>query len=374
MDEAFAKHNVNPRSPREVGRWLYDDLGYECQVFTKTGARSTSVAALTELAKVSEEADAMLRQRKAQKELTAYYRPLLKGSQDEKHGIATVHPHFSSTRTVTGRFSCSDPNLQTIPRDDVMGGVRKCFVPRDGYKLVEFDLNQAELRVIAGYAREQNMIDALMDPERNLHDETAQSVFGQDYTPLQRRLAKNLNFGFPYGIGPVKFAMYLAPVPTKCAAWDENLEWRNRPPKCGACDTCRADVVLQGYREAYPNLVSTMNGLAKYADKHGRIGVGEWPGRYRHFRGAGYRVPGYTALNAIVQGGIGEFMKDMMIEWMERCHLRGSCRLVLQIHDALVFEVPENVGTSALAEWLQRTADRINPFKLPMLWEQKEWK
>jgi DNA polymerase-1 len=258
-----------------------------------------------------------------------------------------------------------------------MSDVRKCFIARPGYKLVEFDLNQAELRVIAGYAQETNMIDALMDPERNLHDETALAVFGPGYTGLQRRLAKNLNFGFPYGIGPQKFAHYLASVPTICKHWqDKEPGWtyRDREPKCHKCDVCRADVILQGYREAYPSLVHTMGALGKYADKHGRLGIGEWPGRYRHFRGAGYRVQGYTALNAIVQGGIGEFMKDMMIEW-EQCGsaAMGDTRLVLQIHDALVFEIPEIYGTESLAVWLQRTANRINPFALPMLWEMKLW-
>jgi len=240
-----------------------------------------------------------------------------------------------------------------------MADVRRCFVARPGYRLVEFDLKQAELRVIAGYARETVMSDAL-EEGRDLHSETAEAVFGPDFTPLQRRLAKNLNFGFPYGIGPEKFATYLAPVPTP-----EEVD--------------QAREILAGYRKAYPNLVKTMNGLGRIAERDGILPL-EPPGRYRHFRGAGYMVPGYTALNAIVQGGIGEFMKDVMIAWgEERPFTIGpapSPRLVLQIHDALVFEVPDGwtAGIAVVGEWLQHTADRVNPFAMRMEWDMKEWK
>jgi DNA polymerase-1 len=343
---------INLKSPKQVGEWLFGELGYEAKILTATGKPSTSKQALQDLAHESQEASLLLEHRTLTKEVSAYYRPLIVASGPGTTGIGTVNPHFSSTRTVTGRLSCSDPNLQTIPRADVMGGVRECFVPREGNELWAFDLSQAELRVIAGYCKEDAMIDAL-ENGRDLHSETALSIFGPDFTPLQRRFAKNLNFGFPYGIGPHKFATYIHPVPTERHVRE-------------------AAEILAGYRRTYPNIVRTMDKLDKIASKQGYLPLG-WAGRRRHFRGPGYIVPGYTGLNAIVQGGIGEFMKDVMIHpaLADQCRGYGS-RLVLQIHDELVFEVlPGTVGS--LKVCLDGIAEDLDPFYMKMIWDRKQW-
>lgn len=355
MNEGFAGQGVNPASPKDVARWLFDERGWPCEVFTAKGARSTAVSALTALVdRGSEEAKMLLEHRHLQKAITAYFRPLRSFIGDD----GRVHPHFSSTRTVTGRFSCSNPNLQTIPQAEKMPEVRACFQPAEGYELWEYDLKQAELRVIAGYANEEAMIDAL-EEGRDLHGETAASIFGPNYTDLQRRLAKNLNFGFAYGIGPAKFATYISPVPSKG-------------------DVRMASEILAGYRRTYPKVAAFLSGMEKVAKNHGTVPL-HVPGRFRHFKGAGYTVPEYTAVNFIVQGGIGEFMKDVMIEWYRledewrEAHFMAPARLCLQVHDSLWFEVPKGFECAEAQQMrLQGIADRINPFKMRMEFDRKQ--
>ena len=342
----FSEAGVNPDSPKQVGSWLYQTLGYPCTSFTPGGAPSTSRSALEGLLPAPEAA-ALLDRRLLTKALSGYLLPL----QDEVGGDGRVHATFSSTGTVTGRLSCSAPNLQTIPRGDTLPEVRKCFIPRDGWHLYEYDLRGAELRVMAGYSDEGAMSEALV-AGRDLHSETAESVFGAGYTPLQRRLAKGLNFGFAYGIGPKKFA--------------ESMTAGTPGP-----ETVReAARILAGYREAYPALTRTMRALERVAERDGWIGLG-WPGRHRHFWSPGQTVPYYTALNAVVQGGIGEHMKDVMIGW-HRAPLDGAL-LLLQVHDSLVFEVRDAERSVEVHRWLNETSEWLNPFPLPMEWEMKRW-
>lgn len=387
MNEQFALEGVNPASTKDVGRWLYDEKGHPCLIHTAKGARSTAVAALQALHDSGcEEATRLLEHRKLQKAITAYFRPLRQRIGDD----GRVHASFASTRTVTGRFSCSNPNLQTIPRGDTLPEVRECFVARPGYELWEFDLAQAELRVIAGYANEPAMIDAL-ENGRDLHSETAESMWGPDFTPLQRRFAKNLNFGFAYYIGPEKFATYISPVPSRCHYWllVGKQRFGQAHLKCGTCDVCEADIILEGYRQTYPNLLRVRDGMLKIAERDGYV-PSISPGRFRHFKGAGYRVAAYTAFNFIVQGGIGEFMKDVMNEWYDHRadwertdpgFLDTRTRLCLQVHDSLWFETVASSGHihSGGQTWadetkqvLQGIADRINPFAMRMIFDSKQ--
>lgn len=350
IEQMFQDAEVNPNSPKQVANWLFRD-GWESTVKTKTGARSVARNVLEDLAgRGHPAASTLLEYRHLAKAVTGYFRPML--SQIGEDG--RIHPHFSSVRTVTGRFSCSSPNLQTIPRDDTMPEVRRCFVPEQGWELWGYDLKQAELRVIAGYAGETSMIEAL-EQGRDLHSETAASIFGDDFTPLQRRLAKNLNFGFAYGIGPAKFATYFAPVPTPY-------------------DVEQARQILAGYKRTYPKVAALLTGMERIAKRDGYV-PNYPPGRYRRFRGPGYINEAYTAVNFIVQGGIGEFMKDMMNEWYARHEIPSCRRLVLQVHDELVFEIKHRSGANpdVVREVLQGIADRINPFKMRMEWEMKRW-
>ncbi len=341
---------VNLDSPKQLAKLLYEDWSLECPQRTPSGAPSTSRAVLETLEGQHPGVAAIMEQRRLRKALSAYYAPL----RDRLGRDGRIHPWFSSTSTVTGRFSCSDPNLQTIPRGDTLAGVRDVFVPAEGYELWEYDLSSAELRVIAGFANEPGMISAL-EEGRDLHGETAASIFGPDFTGLQRRLAKNLNYGFAYGIGPEKFATYI-------------VAGTGKPVTPAVVAAARQ--ILDGYRRTYPRLVRLMSHLESVARSEGRIPL-HVDGRFRHFRSPGVQVGYYTALNAIVQGGIGEFMKEVMVNVEPELKLAGA-RLCLQVHDSLVIEVPPGSGRF-IAGVLQRIADDLHPFRMRMLWDAAPW-
>ena len=192
LDELAKKfEGVNLNSTPQLGTLVYDTWGIKCRHFTDTGARSTAKEALEEHDDDPRIED-LLEYRHLNKAMVGYYKPLYETIADD----GRIHPSFSSSRTVTGRLSCSDPNLMTIPRADTLEGVRDLFVPADGYELWEYDLAQAELRIMAGFCEDETLMGALERGD-DLHSLTASKVFGPDFTPLQRRVGKNLNYGFP---------------------------------------------------------------------------------------------------------------------------------------------------------------------------------
>ena len=360
-------YGVDLNKNAQVARLVYDEWDMPVMHRTPGGAPSVARAALDEMKEAHTGVSEIVEYRGLGKAMSTYFDPLLNAVGDD----GRVHSSFSSCRTVTGRLSSSDPNLMNIPRRDTLAGVRDVFVAAPGMELWEFDLNQAELRVAASFCDEDGIMSPILGG-RDIHSETALRVFGPDFTDLQRRLAKNLNYGFPYGIGPRKFASYIVKdtgqAVTFCPAW--HFDAPRGTPRCHACTVCEAASILDGFRVAMPNLVQMMNHLARYADKHGILPL-HVPGRYRRFRAPGRpRVPGYTALNAIVQGGVAEFMKDMMLALDSVSADLGY--LVLQVHDSLVLELEPGAGPEALRR-INLLSDQINPFKMPMPFDGSPW-
>lgn len=344
LAEVEANFEINLASPKQLGELIFDDWG-----LPDLHDRSTARHVLEELEGAHDGLDLILEHRRLAKAVGGYYEPLLGRIADD----GRVHAVFSSTSTVTGRLSCSAPNLQTIPRGDTLVGVRDLFVPEPGLELWEYDLSSAELRVMAGWAGEDAILSAL-DEGRDLHSETAASVFGPNFTPLQRRLAKNLNYGYAYGIGPRKFASYIVAgtgVPV------------------GLVHVDQARRILDGYADTYPDLSRLMKGLERVAARDGEIPL-HVEGRRRRFRSPGIQVPYYTALNAIVQGGIAEHLKSIMVQ------LEGSVRdyawLCLQVHDSLVFEVLPGYGPK-VQQVLQEMSDDLDDFDARMIWDAQRW-
>lgn len=370
LDVLAAKfEDVNLNSVPQMRELIYGDWGIPVKHRTAKGEPSTAREALEEHDNDPRIAD-LLEYRHLGKAMSGYYRPLYETIADD----GRIHPSFSSTRTVTGRLSCSDPNLMTIPRADTLEGVRDLFIPADGYELWEFDLAQAELRIMASFCEDETLMAALNNGD-DLHSLTAERVFGPDFTPLQRRLGKNLNYGFPYGIGPRKFAKYRVagtsnPV-TECAYWDwDRHSGEKRPRRCRACHVCQSSDDLEGYRRAYPRLVQLMAGLERVARRDGVLPM-IVEGRYRHFRSPGAIVHYYTALNCVVQGGVAECMKSYMLTAAPRIDALGA-RLCLQVHDSLVIEVLPGTGP-AVGEMLQAVADEHDFFEMRMLFDCSAW-
>lgn len=344
---------TNPETGRErwvlVERKLESSLDLTPPGKTPSGAASTNRAALESLeAKHPEigQLRELMTHRRLAKALSGYLVPL-----GERIGYdGRIHPSFSSTGTVTGRFSCSAPNLQTIPRADTLKGVRDVFIAEDGFELWEYDLSAAEMRVVAGLAKEQVLIDSLNEGI-DMHGALAAEVFGPNFTGIQRRYAKNVGYGWFYGLTNVKTA-------AKYIAGDDG--------------EVIARKILDGLKRRYKKVYGLMGRMGRAAEREGYLPVGEsWPGRFRRFRTPGRRAPAYTALNARVQGGIGEFMKDVMLMVEAELGQMGA-RLCLQVHDSLVIEVPEGMGKEVQII-LQDAADDLDPFDMRMIFDASPW-
>lgn len=341
------KGGVNIGSPKQLAAYLYDGLGLKCPRSTQSGARSVDRAALESLERTPEVQ--MLLDHRRHTKAASFCKQL-----QERIGLdGRIHAHFNSCGTVTGRFSCSEPNLQTIPRADTLKGVRAVFVAEPGMELWGFDLAAAEMRVMAGMANEPGLIERLEDPEGDVHGALAAQVFGDDYTGLQRRYAKNVGYGWNYGLSsPVTASKYI-----------------------GGPDALSIAVkILDGLKVLYPNIGRLMRSTTSRFEKHGYLPIHDtaWPGRYRRLvTPAKIKPAAFTGLNAQIQGGIGEFMKDMMLEGEEPLAQLGA-RICLQVHDELVCEVQPGTGPAVL-ELLQELADKINPFAMRMVFTGAPW-
>ncbi len=352
----------------KLGEYLYRDLGMRVPKRSpKTGVPSTDKESLEELEGEHPVIEDILQWRKMSKALGTYFGPLV-----NKTGVdGRVHSAFNQARTVTGRLSSSDPNLQNIPTSfSAIASVREVFVAAEGYELWEYDLSQAELRVAASYAKEQWLIDAIERGD-DLHSIVAHSIFqpditleqfmekleaGDKETKRQRGIGKNANYSFQYGVGPKKFAMYL-------------VSGTGNPITAETIQQARE--ILDGYRAQSPALTRLMNNLGNVAGQKGWIPL-HVPGRYRRYKGPGYHDrKTYTALNAIVQGGVAEFLKDIMLA-VEPFVFNLGGRICLQIHDSLVMELAPGTG-DLIASRLQSITDQINPFSMPMVWDTKLW-
>lgn len=324
--------SINLDSPKQIAKLVYEDWGLKIAERTEKGEPSTSRVALEALAGKHTGLDLILAYRRWGKAVSTYYDPFLEAMD----GQARIHPSVNCVGTVTGRFSYSDPNLQTIPRDGTISGVKECFVASPGKILVSYDLKAAELRFMASLSGEQALIGALERGD-DIYQLTA------DRIGTTRQIAKSLVLSWPYGVGPVKFS------------------------RASGLSVKASREIIAGFESTYVDLASTMSKLSQHADFYGRLPLLS-PGRFRRFSSPSlpWPVPGYTALNAACQGGVADFMGDIMIAVEPYAEALGA-DLVLQVHDSLVFEaVP---GTEhVISTELHRLADELNPLTMPLVW------
>lgn len=326
---------VNLDSPKQLAKLIYETWGLPIKERTEKGEPSTSRAALEALAGSNFALDEVLRYRRLGKSASSYYLPFL-DSADES---SRIHPSVNVVGTVTGRFSYNDPNLQTIPREGTILGIKDCFTASRGRHLVSYDLRQAELRFMASLAGERVLMAAL-EAGADIYQQTADSI------GTTRQIAKGLVLSWPYGVGPVKFA------------------------RTSGLSVKESRKVIHDFEDTYPRLTHTMSKLSQYADIHGKLPL-LGAGRFRRFVGPHLQwpIPSYTALNAACQGGVADFMGDVMIEAEAGWNALGAT-LVLQVHDSLVFEVEPGIE-QMLFDLLTKVADDMNPLAMPLIWEMK---
>lgn len=316
----LAGEEFNVNSTRQLGEILFVKLKLPVIKTTKTGF-STDADVLEALSGKHEIIERILEHRQLVK-LKGTYVDGLRALINPKTG--RVHTTFNQTVTATGRLSSQDPNLQNIPiRLEEGRRIRKVFVPRPGWLLFTCDYSQIELRVLAHIAGDEALRDAFLQGQ-DIHTRTASEVFGapmEKVTKEMRSAAKAVNFGIVYGISDFGLARNLG------------------VPRAEAKD------YIDGYLARYPGVKAYMEGVVKDAREKGyvctlcrrRRPIPDINNRNRTIRQAAER----TAINTPIQGTAADIIKVAMInvhrEIKER---RLKARMLLQVHDELVFEVP----------------------------------
>jgi DNA polymerase-1 len=312
-------YEFNINSPKQLGEALFDKLGLEHGKKTKTGW-STNADVLEKLRYESPVVDLVLSYRTLAKLKSTYCDGLLKVVAED----GRIHSSFNQTETRTGRISSTEPNLQNIPvRTELGREMRRFFVARPGWVLVDADYSQIELRVLAHVANDKNMIQAFLDHD-DIHRRTAAQVFHLPenmVTPLMRSRAKAVNFGIVYGIGPFSLSqdIHVSMREAKQYIADYLAHF-------SGVDDYMKRVVEDAKEKGY---VETMFGRRRY--------LPELASSNHNLRAFGERV----ARNMPIQGTAADIIKIAMIRVVNRLEREKlQARLILQVHDELIVEAP----------------------------------
>jgi DNA polymerase-1 len=332
-------HSFNIGSPKQLGDVLFGSMGLPGGKKTKTGAWSTSADALEELADQGNEVVEKILEWRELSKLKSTYADSLPEAINPKTG--RLHTSFSMAGTNTGRLSSSDPNLQNIPiKTDNGKKIRAAFVPEKGFELLSVDYSQVELRLAAELGDIRALKQAFHDGI-DIHAATASQVFNvplDQMTPDIRRQAKAINFGIIYGISGFGLAKQLGIPQGEAAEY------------------------IKKYLARFPELKKFMDEAKEYARKHGYVKT--FYGRKCFVRGINDKGPMRSfaerqAINAPLQGTAADIMKRAMIALKPALAEAGlGAKMLLQVHDELLFEVPisEKAETEALVKKIMESA------------------
>lgn len=312
----------NPDSPRQLAEVLFADLHLPVVKNTRTGP-STDSEVLEELAALCDSPlpGLVLDYRRLTKLVSTY----LKSLAECIHPITRrVHTSFHQAATATGRLSSSDPNLQNIPvRTDQGRRIRSAFVAEKGYVLLSADYSQVELRMLAHFCRDETLTAAFQN-DQDVHRIVAAEVFGvpvPDVTPQQRARAKTVNFGIIYGQTSFGLARTLGIGRTEAGAF------------------------IRKYRARFPRIEEFLRACVEQARRNGYVET--IFGRRRKIPGLDAKNPSERAaaerlaINSVVQGSAADLIKQAMVNIAETIAAENRpSRMLLQIHDELLFEVP----------------------------------
>ncbi|QDT53414.1 DNA polymerase I [Caulifigura coniformis] len=326
----IAGREFNIASPKQLAEVLFTDLKLPVIKRTKTGP-STDEEVLTELASKHELPARIIEHRMLSK-LKGTYLDALPAMVNPFTG--RVHTSFSQVTAATGRLSSSDPNLQNIPiRTEEGRRVRKAFVPSEpGWKLVSADYSQIELRILAHYCEDPVLIEAFRRGD-DIHRLVAAQVFEvplEDVTSDQRRIAKAVNFGVIYGQTSFGLSAVLG-IPKE-----------------------DAQTFIDGYFQKYSRVKAFIEATLDEALEKGYsttiLGRRREVSGIRPKRWGNMNLPERTAVNAVIQGSAADLIKKAMIHVHGRLKRENHpARLLLQIHDELLFECPEAQVDSLIA-------------------------
>jgi len=343
--EEIAGVAFNPNSPKQVGEILFERLGLPVIERTKTGP-STSARVLAELAIQHPLPGKLIVYRELTKLLSTYIDQLPKAINPH---TGRIHTSFHQAATATGRLSSSEPNLQNIPtRTEIGGRIRRAFVAPDGWRLVAADYSQIELRLLAHLSEDDLLLDAFRHG-LDLHRLTASRVFSVPEERVDDRMrdaAKRINFGILYGISPYGLARELGVSQAEAKAY------------------------IDRFFSAYPATRAFLDRLVETATERGYAET--ILGRRRPLPNLGSRnVPRRNfdrrnAVNTPIQGSAADLIKLAMIAIDREIREHDiAARMLLQIHDELVFEVEES-GLEAAVERIERTMVDVMTLRLPL--------
>ena len=312
----LAGEEFNLSSPKQVGDILFNKLGLKANK-----KMSTSSDVLKEIADAHPIVNLILEHRKYFKLVSTYTDAL----KEHIHKDGKIHAKFNQAQTATGRLSSSDPNLQNISvRDEEGKLIRKAFYyPEDDYEILSLDYSQIELRVLASLSGCQKLKDIFLSGE-DIHAATAKTVFNLkgEPTDAQRRKAKTVNFGIVYGISDWGLSDQLE-IPVK-----------------------EARELINNFYNNFPEIATFFNGVVNNALKDGYVSTLLGRRRYlRELHDSNYQTREFAkraAMNAPIQGTAADLIKIAMIKVDKALKESGlQTKMVLQIHDELIFKVPK---------------------------------
>jgi DNA polymerase-1 len=311
---AGSEFNIN--STKQLGVVLFETLELPVIKKTKTGY-STDEKVLHTLEHEHEIIGYLLKYREMHKLYSTYIDPLLKLAQaDEKSRIYTS---FVQTGTATGRLSSKNPNLQNIPVRSTMGAkIREAFVASEGKKLIGIDYSQIELRLLAHFSQDSVLVNAFKE-DKDIHMQTAIALFGEEDAASKRSVAKTVNFGLLYGMGPKKLSDTLG-ISTK-----------------------EAKEIIEKYFESFPTVKNYFRSIVDNAKEDGYVQTLLNRRRYFDFeKASGMLKAAYEreSVNTVFQGSAADLIKLSMNKIMKVIQDENlNVKVLLQIHDELIFEV-----------------------------------
>ncbi|BCJ00636.1 DNA polymerase I PolA [Helicobacter pylori] len=329
--------DFNLNSPKQLSEILYEKLE-----LPQNKSHSTDEKNLLKILDKHPSIALILEYRELNKLFNTYTTPLLRlKDKDDK-----IHTTFIQTGTATGRLSSHSPNLQNIPVRSPKGLlIRKGFIASSKeYCLLGVDYSQIELRLLAHFSQDKDLMDAFLKG-RDIHLETSKALFGEDLAKEKRSIAKSINFGLVYGMGSKKLS-----------------ETLNIPLN-------EAKSYIEAYFKRFPSIKDYLNRMKEEILKTSKAFT--LLGRYRvfDFTGANDYIKGNylrEGVNAIFQGSASDLLKLGMLKVSERFKNNPLVRLLLQVHDELIFEIEEKNALELQQEIQRILNDEVYPLRVPL--------
>jgi len=307
MERIKEELQMNPSSPMQLKKLLIDDLGLPVvKKSPKTGKPSFDKTAMVHYDTMLEKLDSPIAKhikefRGWQKAVSAAYKPYLELLDTD----GRLRCSYKTHGTATGRLSCSEPNLQQIPKasDKAWNGkVKECFIAKEGYTLVNADFSQLELRLATAYAKELEL-QKVFNEGRDIFTEMSKQL------GMSRQDTKTLVYSMQYGAGEKRIM---------------DVFGVTKP---------EAQRIRENYFITYPKFRQLNERCTQKVNATGTIKI--WTGRERHFED---KNDGYKAMNSVIQGGAADIVERIMVQCYEQLESE-NCHMLLQVHDSITFEV-----------------------------------